>query len=126
MEDRELKQARSKPDTIDRLVRTARIFVHQGTTCANLHQNRFIHFHVTDERTNRQTDRKLHGSCQWSRHKNAHENEWIKHSYLVFRETMLSKVVCHVRNVRAERTCKIFLARMNQHVNLTNRQSKHM
>lgn len=35
----------------------------------------------------------------------------------MFRETMLSKVVCHVRNVRAERTCKIFLARMNQHVN---------
>ena len=28
MEDRELNQARSKPDTVDRPVRTARIFVH--------------------------------------------------------------------------------------------------
>jgi len=28
LEDRELNQARSKPDTVDRPVRTARIFVH--------------------------------------------------------------------------------------------------
>jgi len=34
LEDRELNQARSKPDTVNRPVRTARIFVHHYTFSA--------------------------------------------------------------------------------------------
>jgi len=52
-------------------------------------------------------------------YKKPHElNNEKLNTNLVFCEAMLFKVVCNICNITAQRTRKIFLARMYKHVNL--------